>query len=231
MLNFKKFFKIHFNTKEISDIKMEKYAFDHIQRLIANNDNHEFDTMVADTVAAYEGYFGAITHEDVSQALQKSYTKNVDEIMDEFIHAVRDKEIVVSYHFGRSSAEYLEFFPRGLNEYNQATKTSIENLMVRVVAVGTKYVSVLEQAFVDLFTQFEADYHAARELQGQQKGVVTAEKTVSEKTRDELEVQLNQNLLALAQKYLGNASRGLDFFDQSIIQRKSGRSSKDENNQ
>jgi len=210
---------------------MERYAFDHIQRMIANNENHEFDTMVADTVAAYEGYFGAITHEDVSQALQKSYTKNVDEIMDEFIHEVREKEVVISYHFGRDSAEYLEFFPRGLNEYNQATKTSIENLMVRMVEVGTKYKSVLKQPFVNLFTQFVADYHAARELQGRQKGVVTAEKTVSEKTRDELEMQLNHNLLALAQKYLGNSSRGLDFFDQSIIQRKSGGSSRDEDDE
>jgi len=212
---------------------MEKFAFDHIQRLIANNDAHEYDGMIADTVTAYEGYFGAITDEDVSLALQKSYTHNVDEIIDNFKQTVRDKEIVVSFRFGRDSAEYIEFFPRGLSEYNQADKTSVENLMIRMVTVATKYVSVVKQPFVDLFTQFAAEYHAARELQGQQKGIVTAEKTVSETTRDQVEIQLNRNLLILAEKFLGNPNRGLDFFDQSIIRKASGGSGEtngDDNN-
>lgn len=217
MINLETFFESHFDTPKISDDKMKRFTFDHIQRIISNNGSGVYNTMLNATVNAYNSYFGAINDEDTKEAVQQSRTIIADAFFNQFIKTVQQKEGTIKGLYGKGSAAYEEFFPHGMSEYDQATKANIEMLMARMVNASTAHQADLGLAFVTIFTDLQSNYHDAYVAQHQQFGTVDASKTVTSVTRDVVEIQVGKNVLTLAIEFFGNPVRVNDFFDQSII--------------
>lgn len=217
MINLEVFFKNHFDTKEISDDNLKKFTQDHIQRIVANNSSGIYNGMLNATITAYNGYFGAITDEDTKLAVQQSRTITTDNAFDAFILKVRQKEGTVRGLYGIGTAEYEEFFPHGLSEYDVASKANIETLMTRMVVASTAHQADLGVDFVTLFTDLKNNYITARTAQLQQFGLVDSSKSVTSSKRDVVEIRLSKNIMILAGQFLGNPDRANDFFDQSII--------------
>jgi len=139
MINLKRFFENLFDTDRISDDNIRKFSNDHIQRLVAANDDGNLTDMINATVGAYTTYFGAITDEDTAFALQQARTIAVDKIIEEFKNAVSQHEGLVRSTFGKGTPEYEEFFPQGITEYRQATKQNLPTLTKRIADAGVKY--------------------------------------------------------------------------------------------
>jgi hypothetical protein len=217
MLNLRKFFEILFNNPKISDDALRVFAEDHLQRLVANNDGGGYTTMIAATEQAVTDYFGSISSEDTATAIRGSLTKARDAVIASFQKAVRRREGRIRDTFGEDSPQYLEFFPQGLTEYAHATLGTTATLIDRLVNATTKYSAQLGQPMVDEFTALKTNYASAQREQAKKKGEVTSQKTTTSTNRDEVELQLMDNLLTLAKEFKGNPDRGMDFFDQSII--------------
>ncbi len=217
MINFATLFKNHFDTGRISDDKLKVFSEDHIQRLNVNNSNGLFDAIINDTVAVHTAYFGHIAGEATNQAIQKSRTASVDNIISTFKSEVSRKEGLIKSLFGKDSVTYLEFFPKGVSEYSSANKTNIETLINRIVNVANIHMGEVGEDFIKTFTNIQAGYSSARSAQLNKMGEVKAEKTNVKDTRSALEVQLIKNLHFIAYTYPGNEARCLLFFDQSII--------------
>jgi len=66
MINLRRFYENHFDTKNIGDDRLRKFTADHIQRLISNDTEGKYEALKAAVTTAYDDYFGAITTEDVS---------------------------------------------------------------------------------------------------------------------------------------------------------------------
>lgn len=219
MINLLTFFKVHFDTPEISDNNLYKFAEDHIERLNANNDKKEYDSMLNNTVPIFNAFFESMGTEDTRFSQQQGKTLAVDSVIAEFKETVSLSEGLIRYTYKPKSSEYQEFFPGGVTEYSNAIKANIYLLMNRMVKLSEKYSIKLGADFVNTFVDIEARYRIARANQLQDIGRVTANKSVTEETRSVLEIQLMRNLLDIASKFVGNPSRGMDFFDQSIIRR------------
>ncbi len=217
MINLETLFKVPFDTDKISDDNLNKFTNDHIQRIIANNDNGQYDLMRDATITAYNEYFGSITDEDTVTALRQSLTKTTDNIIDEFKSTISQKEGLIRSIWGKEAPTYQEFFPYGLTEYSNLTKANVETLMKRMSLAATKYQDDLGENFAQLFTDFFNNYKAAREAQLEKKGKVSTDKTTTSAKRDVVEIQLYKNIHKLAIQFPGNPDRGMDFFDQSII--------------
>ncbi len=219
MINLRTFFKIHFDTPEISDANFYKFVEDHLSRLKANNDNGTYNTMYADTLAAFDSYAAAVSKEDVQYTQQQGSTIGVDTIIAEFKENVSRSEGLINYTYGIKSPEYQEFFPMGVTEYSQANKANIEVLMMRMASKTQKYSLQLGTDIATRFANYRSNYINARRTQLENIGRVSADKTQTEVTRAILERQTMSNLLLIANEFLGNPERGLDFFDQSIVRR------------
>ncbi len=219
MINLRRMFENHFDSKTLSDNKLRKFSLDHLERLRSNNKENKYDAMINETDTVYTSYFGAITSEDTNLSQQQALTLSKNQALNNFVEGVRQKEGFVRGTWGKNSPEYQEFFPRGTGEYSRATLANVETLMSRMVTAATKYKDTLGQPFLDYFTQLQSDFVQIRGAQLQKLGTVSDSKQITRENRRALTEQLSKNLLTLAIDFIGEPQRLNDFFDQSILRR------------
>ncbi len=218
MINLKTFFKIHFDTRLISDDNIKKFTQSHIFRLTANNTGGKYTAMITAIQAAYTTYFGAISKEDVEFSDQQSKTQAVDAIIETFKKMVKKQEGLLSVKLDEGSPDYNKFFPYGMSEYTNVTKANIETLMQRFTYFGAEYEAQLGGEFLQIFETLYSTYNAVR---GQQLGKISdvdKDRQETSTNRDVVEKQLMTNVLTLAIEYLGHPEMVDVFFDQTIIQ-------------
>lgn len=219
MKNLRSYFKVIFDSSEISDDNLRKFTEIHLQRLSADNPGGIFTALVTATTAVYQAYFGAIVDEATRSSIQKGLTLTMNAALDDFLAAVRRQEGRIRADYDKPSAVYAEFYPQGLEEYNQATLADVETLMARYAKAAARHGAALGQPFVAQFEGFHNAFSAARSAQLLAIGEVKAEKTDTRGTRAAVEDQLMDNLLTLAMKFKRDPDAGMAYFDQSFIRR------------
>ena len=217
MINLQKLFKNHFNTKEISDDNLRKFAEVHLERLAANNGTAQFTAMITSTTAAYTAYFGAMTNERTKSAIQQGLTIAMNNVVDGFKKFVSKKEGTIRGVFDKDTPVYQEFFPYGLTEYSNATLVTIQTLMETFVAAVERHNEELGAQMLSDAENFLNEYKAAREAQLEKIGEVKGQKVVTSTTRDVIENELMKNVYLIGSMYVGDVARCMVFFDQSII--------------
>lgn len=217
MRNLRTYFKVIFDSPKISDDNLRKFAEIHLQRLSADNPGGLFTPLITATSAAYQAYFGAIVDEATRTAIQKGMTLKMNDARDTFLEAVRRQEGRIHAEYGKESAEYAEFYPQGIMEYNQATLANVESLMLRYAKAAERHAALLGQNFVTTFQDFHTAFVGTRTAQLLAIGEVKAEKSDTRVSRDVLEDQLMDNLLTLAMKFKRNPDAGMAYFDQSFL--------------
>jgi hypothetical protein len=217
MLNLRKFAVNYFDTKEISDDNLKKFSEIDIQNLIANNPGSIYDQIILDSTNAHTNYYGAITNEDVRAAIKEGSTIAMNGSLKLFKETVSQKEGIVRGTYGADSPTYQEFFPHGLTEYSNATLSTAETLMDRMVSRATAHVAELTAPFVTLFTNLKTSFLAKRDAQLLLIGDVKGLKQATSQNRDVLEKQMMTNLLTVALNNIGNPDAIDIYFDQSFI--------------
>jgi hypothetical protein len=217
MINFIVFFKVHFDNKNISDDKLKRYTQSHIERLNANNTGGKYTPMITATTTAYDGYYGAMSAEATNEGIKQAATMTVDTIMADFKAEVSSMEGVIKRAFRSDKAGYEQFFPFGLSEYTNATKSNIELLMDRMVNACGNNSGKLPADFDVNVKDLRGRYNDERKAQLLKIGTVADDKARASTLRDKLEIQLSKNILDLAKEYLGDPVNSLKFFDQSIL--------------
>lgn len=219
IINLQTLFKNHFDTRTISDDDLKKFSEDHLARITANNPGGILAPIVAPMGAAHTAYFGAISSEDVAQAVQEALTAQVDAKMDEFKRLVRRKEGAIRNAFGENGPIYMEFFPHGLSEYTNADKGNIELLMQRFTTLTATHVADIEDDIDVTFQNFQTAFQAVRTAQLGKKGTVDDLKDASSANRDALETMLIKSLHFIAYQYPGNVEQCMAYFDQSFLRK------------
>lgn len=213
------FFKNHFDTKEISDDNLRKFADINLQRMVANNPGGIYDILIADTGAAYGPYFGAIGDEAVRTAVKEGSTVELYLEIDRFKQDVSRKEGLIRSLYSKGSGTYQEFFPQGLTAYSNADLGNIHTFTKIMMDAGIAHAADVGAPFVTLFTNYHNNIIAKRQAQLLLIGQVEGLKDTTETTRDTIEKQLMTNVLTIALNNIGNFSAVNTYFDESFIQR------------
>ena len=219
MIDLSVFFKNHFDTKEISDDNLRKFADINLQRMTTNNPGGIYTAIITDTGIVYMAYFGAIGDEAVRTAVKEGTTVELNIAIENFKHDVSQKEGIVRGIWGEGSGIYQEFFPQGLTAYSNADLGDIHTFTEIMMDAATAHAADVGAPFVTLFTDYHNDILAKRQAQLVLMGEVEGKKDVTETTRNAVEVQLMKNLLTIAVNNIGNFSAVNTYFDQSFIRR------------
>lgn len=217
MLKITRFAENHFDSKNISDAKLKEFAEFNIQGMSNNNPGGIYDTLVTDTTTFYTGYFGAMTDEQTKTSLKEGKTVTMNLKLDAFVEFVRRKEGLIRSQYGENSAEYQEFYPQGITQYNRMNLAEATILMTAYVNAATVHQADLGAAFATEATNLTTEFETAREDQQSLMMIVSGKKSVTASTRDELEIQLMKNVLTIALNNIGNPEAMKAYFDQSII--------------
>ncbi len=218
MLNLLNFVKNHFNTDKISNDRFKRFAQDHLSRLNANNTMGLYNQLIAQTTPLYDAFISSLQTEASGLALQQSRTRSVDNIIEEFKRAIRQKEGIIRGTFGVDSPEYQEFFPNGITLYTESTKSNIEIVMQQFIDALAFRQADLGNTLLQQFINLKDNYNTARQTQLQQMSRTDMLNTGRNSARAALEVQLSLNILEISKVCFGNSDLFLDFFDQSVLE-------------
>lgn len=225
------FFKNQFTGERFSNNTLKKFSEDHLARITANPGppGGPIILLIAPTGAAHLNYFGNISNVDVASAVQQGLTKSLDAKFKEAVDYMKRAESIIRYVYGKEAQTYQEFYPYGLTEYTNATKETIETLMLRFVAAATNNPDPdLPGTLAAEVQTYHDDYQDLRAAQLGKKGDTDIQRAERNVARAALELQLWKNLLTISLAHLGDVDACTAYFDESILNAGNGSSEDDD---
>jgi len=203
--------------KPASDLHYKTYGKDHEVRIIHYNTAGQYDDMLAATSAALQTWTNELNIEDFTKGVKKGKTGTVDTFFVDFKADMTVNEKTIGSQFGPSTETYIEFFPKGLNEYSIANKTTIETLLSRLKSAVTAHSTSFQPAFVTKLQGYSTIYENIRNLQLGKKEDVKDFILTTDELRAKLEKQITINIHTLAIEYIDEPEKAAAFFNQSLL--------------
>ena len=121
MIDLMKYFRILFLSARISRERLKIFAESHLQRLTANNPGNIFAPLIAALQIALDDYNKDVVDISTVGAQLKSLTQSANDAQAAVLNKIRELEPYITYTYRNDRPVYLQFYPSGLEEYNQAT--------------------------------------------------------------------------------------------------------------
>ena len=224
------YFEIPYEDERITDDRITDFVTDHIAKLEANNADHVFDTVIAETMAVFTQFNSKKVSKSETRAEQAASTITVDEYQKQYVELVRRTVGRVSSTYLKGTAVYKEFFPKPLTYYTNPRRPligeQIDHFITRLVAHPE-----LGHDLHDAFTALKVSFGEARHAQESHKGSVKALIVGASEERKALNLQLFDNLLTIAKRYKGKPEYLKVFFDPSKLLHRAMAHQDDETNE
>lgn len=217
MIALETFVKNPFADPKISFVNFRKFAFHHLGCLKSTNPGNVYDANIAATQAAFDQFDAAFGSKTVEEAIRKGATFELGVTVDTVLAATRNLEMKVSLAFNNPSAIYLQFFPRGLTEFNNAGRGDWPSLLIRLKTATETHKGVLGQPVATEFAGYQANYSTAENTQAGSTGNLEDLRQLTVLKRAVLSDAVFANLLGIAQNNRGNEAIIKIYFDPSIV--------------
>lgn len=208
-----------FADEALSDLNLRIFAEEHLVRLTDpdNNPGGIYNTLITDTTAKYNAFYGKVTNELVKKATAEGTTitrNNARQAVYDKIVAVKG---LVIYKFGETSAQFQDFFPIGLEEYHNAREGEVgalfERFRVKAVLHLTADFPAEVTAYTNLVNSFQTAFAAREAVVVQLDSAATGR----HQDRKTLTMQLTKNLLTIATANIDNADKFDDYFNTTYL--------------
>lgn len=217
MIDLSRYFRILFLNKNISRANLKQFTEDHIQRLIANNPGGIFTSLITTVTNAYTAFFGDMSDVSIADAALQARTAGMNAAKDNVIKFIRDAHGLITYTFRNSTETIQEFYPYGLNEYNQSDLGNFETLMNRFGTAIANNIGSLPAGFDTDYAAVVAVFTSNRTSQLATKATLGGERSEIAGTHLTLCTELTRSVLTIALQFVGDMTKASVYFDQSII--------------
>jgi len=205
-----------FLTIKVARPRVQKFVYDHIQRL-KNANNPHYAAIILAITALWESLFGNIETYDVSLNEQVSFTKQFRKIMHDCIASASELEPFVLVHYKKGTTEYEEFYPHGLTEYHKMNETNALVLMDRLIEKTHKYGSDVGLQWEPIFQNYHDTFDLAFAGQRGKMGAVDQTVDMYNAEFTPLCIQLYKNALTILLENTTHPENLLSFFDETIV--------------
>lgn len=207
-----------FDNERITNLRLLNFGDDAQGRLAADNGDGRFNGVIANITNAGNVLRSEVSDVDVALSLQKGATLTTDKVLAGFKFTMSNSEGAIAYALGgRDTTAYLQFYPRGINEYTQATKTLMPLLSERVFTAANANKTSLPPALVDELTVYRNGWANARGDQELKKGSLSDNRGERNNNRITYEQALLQAIHQVAGIYPGDVNRGRQYFNFSML--------------
>ncbi len=205
-----------FPSIKVSKVRIQKFLYNHIQRMIAIANPH-FAAIIASTLALWTSIFGDLAEYDQNLLKQMGLTKKADKAMADFIAKVVGIESMVAYKLIKGSADYIQIFPHGTTEYHHATKANLLVLMERVINASHTFAAQLGLTLEAEFIAIRDEYTSQTDDQIQEMEVVDDLSPEFAAEKILIFDQLYKNMITILLEYITMPRKMLTFFDETIV--------------
>ena len=215
---FDRFFSDMFDSSRIIDARLQVFLRMVIASLTADNVDGAFTALIASLTTAYTSYFGNFETKNLTIAERIGKTRGLDIESKLFADTVRRKYSAIESVYAEGTAVYLEFFPYGLTEIGNLTRTNIQSISHRFATKATEYKTTLGgQPFADLFTELETAITTALGAQDKKKSNVNAITSDLIVSRQPVEDQLMKAMFTVGATFWPNQATCRSYFDFSVL--------------
>ncbi len=170
---FEKFFSNPFNSRNITDARLQAFARKLIVALTLNNPSGIFDADILALTTDYTAYFGNYVTKAVDSADSASATITIDDATITFVKGVRSHYNGIAAVYPAGSAVYKQIFPKGMTEFSRLTRINIQSTSHRMAVKANQYKATLGgTAFADLFASYETLITDSLATQNESKGTL-----------------------------------------------------------
>ena len=204
-------------TYRLSDVKLIELGKKALTALNINNNNQQFDALIAETELALnklDMFYGKML---VSKSTVKSKNLALNNDLAFAKANINKLEGAVRSVFGKNTPEYKNIFPNGLTEFTKATRQEMIELLNRCLASMALYPNAFSEETINGFTTFRDQYAANLNQKYSKTNEAHAVISTKEECRTALIKQLNKNLHLIAIECYDVPERFFDFFDKNML--------------
>lgn len=218
MISTEKIFENIFDDVKIINSRFYNFSGDTLSKLTAADGGGDYTDLINLITPLIVTFGTEIGDTDVALTIQKGKTLTNDMVMAAFQFTMKEKQGVIANAVGGfDSAAYLEFYPQGLGEYTQCTKTQMPTLTNRVFTAATAHSVALGAPLTTLLTGYKAQWALSRDTQMQQFGTVDDSRTERTEARVALELGMLTVVHTIAAKFPGDVDACDNFFEFSLL--------------
>jgi hypothetical protein len=229
-----------FLSTRTSNGNFSKYAAIHIERLKANISATTdilfgttittiFNTMISQTENLFNDWKSSIDLSATEKSQKEGKTISVKQAFKDLKSFISIKHGVIADKFHKGTPIYEEFFPLGLNEYSKVSMKDADVVFKRFINALELHKDAFDANMLTEANEKFNTYTLLRQAQLQKIGRVKDEISNADEKRNALGLQLYKNLLTLLLIYADNPEKVDNYFDESIIAKKSKKEAPIEN--
>ena len=207
-----------FDNVHISPGRLSNFATVTLYKLIRANTNNIFDNIIALLTPLIIQMDEELSNVDATNTHQKWKTFNLNQITFLFHHTLSKLEGVIARALGGDDTEaYVEFFPRGLTEYDNANRIDTSILVNRIYKAADKYSDMLDTDVKNELQAFKTSWEKAYKAQGSAKAKLSFTRVAKYSARTTLELTLMQAIFTVGLQYAGDEDKCGSFFDFNLL--------------
>ncbi|TCJ13375.1 hypothetical protein EPD60_13380 [Flaviaesturariibacter flavus] len=181
-------------------------------------------TVLADVAAGieaplnnYRELLGGIVS---ARAVLKGQTATTDDYTEAFLDTMRQAEDTLgAKRIRKGDPIYLEFFPQGLDGYNDINRGNAASLMQLAADAATRHAALLGTDLADELRSFPGGWLTVRSGQQGQSGKVDEKAAAIRAARRSLELALCQAIHEVGARFPGDADKCASFFAFDLLYR------------
>ncbi|TCZ75008.1 hypothetical protein [Flaviaesturariibacter aridisoli] len=208
-----KLFGNFFNDPKISNYRMLLFgedAYSSLKEFLA-----DMAAGIELPLATYRDLLGGVI---TARAVLKGRTVSVDDYSDAFLSTIRRTEDSLGVHnIRKGHPTYLEFFPQGLDGYNDINRGSAHALMQLAAAAASKHPDLLTTELAAELAAFPEGWLRVRGAQQVQAGSADDKAASVRAARRVLETALCKALHEVGARYPADAATAGSFFSFDLL--------------
>jgi len=208
-----------FATKDVTLLRLQKFALDAIQRLTLDNPGQAFDALIADLTTHYEALFGSITATDAGISQRRGSAQLMWGALADLQHQLEEDEALIKYKSKKTPALLTAFFPNGRQEYGKASLLTADVLLERAGTAAATHAKTLGADFdASRYAGFYAAFKAARDTTGAGDEQSAKARAAAETHRADLTARLTDAAKLVASQFLRDEARAAAYFPVGLLQ-------------
>ena len=212
-----KLFTDLFDAPSFSRDEIDTFATDHLAKLNNNNPSAIYTAVIAATTTKLQAFKDNLVGASGSLGVQMGSTNTKNVAKEALLAFVSRKAKALSDIFYNNKPAYIEFYPRGLDEYNHAGLEELATLAGRYKTATAKYVVPLGAGFKTEADVLMDAYINSRAVQVGKKGTANDGNITVNAVRKALTIQLTVNVHTIAINNVDNLTAITTYFNESLL--------------
>lgn len=219
MRNLANFLDNPFDDRDISEAELAAFTTDHLERMTANNPNHELTARITATQSAFDLFADCVTDNGARLAIRKARKLAKDHYRTTTIprDVARIEGAFVSA-YGADSPVLLEALPNGRSIFQTCRDDQVEAQLEILVQAVTAHQADLVPAIVTLTTALKANWLTVYAASEASTGNASTTQDGKRLARENLQLMLYLNLVKLMEMFPRQPEKMPIYMQQHLLE-------------